>query len=171
MRTFPPLRLAGDTGYHEVAFWPYARLTHGLCRHDDAGQAPLHVLNPVAVQEIPFDAGGPGIAPPAHRQGVDVDMAVQHQAAPAAGPFQCGDGLETARLDLLQVDLIAPGAEEVREKPGHRRFFGLEAGNADEGAGQLDHRIPVNVGEHPLLQCVIHRVPPSGGWYGTMTRS
>ncbi len=90
-------------------------------------------------------------------------MAVQHQTRPTARPLQGGDGLEAARLDLLQVDLITARAKKVREKPGHRRLFGLETGDADEGTGQIEHRVPVNLGEHLLLPCVIHGVPPSDG--------
>ena len=113
----------------------------------------------MAVQTIPFYARRPGIAFPAQGQGIDVDVAIQHQAHPAPSPFEGGDGLEAAGLDLLQVHPIAPWVEEIRQKAGHRGLLGFKAGNADERTGQLDHCGLVHVGEYLLGQRVLHRGP------------
>jgi hypothetical protein len=121
-----------------------------------AASPPLHVLHAVAVEAVALEAGRPGIAPPAPGEGVDVGVAVQHQAGPAAGAGQRGDGLEAPGLDLLQVDGVAALAEEAVEEAGDRGLLGLEGRDADERAGQVDQLPPIDAGQH-CSGWVIHR--------------
>ena len=67
----------------------------------------------MTVQAVSFDNWNPGVPAPAAGQGVDVCMAIQHQAAASAGPFQGGDGLEPPRLHFLKVNFVTSIAEEA----------------------------------------------------------
>jgi len=69
--------------------------------------------------------------------------------APPPGAAQGGDRLETPGLDLLQIDVVPACAEELLEEQRDRRFFGLEARDADEIAGQLDQATSVDVRQQP----------------------
>src|SRR5439155_13938451 len=90
------------------------------------------------------------------------------EAGTAAGAAQRGDGLQPARLDLLKVDVVAALAEELVEEERDLRLLGLEAGNADEGAGQLDQLPRIDVPQHRARQLIHERArlrpaPPAGG--------
>src|SRR5215510_8742410 len=154
MRALAALGLARDAGDHQIAREPDARATDGLGRHDDAGEAAFHVLHAVAVEAIVFEAWRPRIAPPAAGQGIDVGMAVEHEARAAAGAGQRGDRLEAVRLDLLQIDLVASLAEELLEEPRDGSLLGLEARDADQIAGQLDQLTRVDARQHRTSQVV-----------------
>ena len=138
MRALAALRLARDAGDDQISGEPNAGAAYGLGGHDDAGKPALHVLHAVAVQAIAFEARRPRIALPPAGERVDVGVAVEHEARPAAGAAQGGDRLEAPGLDLLQIDVVPARAEELLEEQRDRRFFGLEARDADEIAGQLD---------------------------------
>ena len=56
VRALAALRLAGDAGDDEIPREPHARSANGLRGHDDAGEAPLHVLDAVAVQAVALEA-------------------------------------------------------------------------------------------------------------------
>jgi hypothetical protein len=150
VRAFPALRLAGDAGDDQIPCEPHARSANGLRGHDDAGQAPLHVLDAVAVQAVALEAGRPGISRPAPGQRIDVGVAVQHEAGPAARAAQRGDGLQSPGLDLLKIDRVPALAEECLEEERDRRLLGLEARDADERAGQIDELARVDVLQHGL---------------------
>src|SRR2546429_535079 len=131
---------------------------HSLGRHDDAGEAALHVLHPVAVQAIALETRRPRIAPPAPGERVDVGVPVEHQAGPATRPAQRGDRLESPGLDLLKLHVVAARAEEVGEEARDGRLLGLEAGDANERAREVDQLSRVDVGQDGARQ-VVHAPP------------
>src|SRR5439155_11098059 len=122
VRALAPLGLARDAGDDEVSGEPHAGATDGLGGQDDAGETPLHVLYAMPVEAIALEAGPPWIARPAAGERVDIGVAVEHEARPAARAAKSGDRLEAARLDLLQIDVVPATAEERLEEPRDRRF-------------------------------------------------
>ena len=148
VRALAALRLARHAGHHEIARQAHAGSPDGLGRHDDAGQTSLHVLHPVAVEPIAFEAGHPRIAPPAQGERVDVGVAVEHQAGATARATQDGNRLKSPGLDLLKVDVVAALAEELLEKERDRSLFRLEARDTDESTGEVDQLPPVDVREY-----------------------
>jgi hypothetical protein len=115
VHAFAALGLSDNEGKHEVAVERGAALADGLRRDDEGGEASLHVLNAVTVEPVTFHPGRPRVPIPAARHGIDVEMAVEHQALAAAGTLERGDDLESARLHLVEFHLVAPGAEPFRE--------------------------------------------------------
>jgi hypothetical protein len=162
VRALATLRLARHAGDDEIAGQPRAGAADGLGGHDDAGQAPLHVLHAVTVQSVTLERGRPRIPPPAPGQRVDVGVAVQHEAGPTARAPQRGDRLQAPRLDFLQVDLVATLSKELVEEPGDGRLLGLEAGNADERAGQVDQLSRIDGSQHRTRQ-VVHEARDRAG--------
>ena len=163
VRALAALRLARDARDDEIAGAPDAGAPNGLGGHDDAGQAALHVLHAVAVQAVALEARRPRVSPPPAGEGVDIRVAVEHEARPAAGTPQGGDRLQAPGLDLLQVDVVAAAAEEILQEPGNGRLFGLEARDANEIAGEIDQLAPTDArqhGVHRRIHRLTHRPAP-----------
>ena len=80
VRALAALGLADHARDHDVAPEADAGGANGLGGGDHGGHAALHVLAAVAIETVPFNGGGPGVALGAEPQGVDVEVAIQHQA-------------------------------------------------------------------------------------------
>ena len=102
---------------------------------------------------------------PAQAQGVDIDVAVEHQGlttgASHATSLEDSYGLEAARLHLLELDLVPPLSEEVRDEPGRLGLLGLEARYPDQLLGQMYRRFAVDRIEYPLRIARSHMPPPA----------
>ena len=88
-------------------------------------------------------------------------MAVEHQALAAAGPLYGRDGLKASGLHLLQLDLVSPRLEKVRQELCDRCLFGLEAGDFDQVAGQVDDAVFVHLFQDLLGHSLVHKPVPS----------
>ena len=97
---------------------------------------PFMLMTSWPYRQVALEAGRPGISRPAPGQRIDVGVAVQHPAGPAARAAQRGDGLQSPGLDLLKIDRVPALAEEGLEKERDRRLFGLEARDPDERASR-----------------------------------
>ena len=72
------LKLADDAGEDKVAFQFRAGESYGLSGGNHGGDAGLHVADASAKDAVSFNGRSPGVAFPAHGEGVHVDMAVEH---------------------------------------------------------------------------------------------
>ena len=156
------LELAVDAGDDHVAAEP-PRAAGGDGAHHHRGDPALHVVDPGAVEAVALDRRRPRVAHPASRDRVDVDVAVQHQAPPAARPPPPTDRLEASRVDLLQLGLEPLAVEERVEETGHLALIGGVARDVHEVLREGDHLVGNDLGQDRILERACHDVSPLRG--------
>src|SRR5262249_37409207 len=103
------LRLAGDPGDHQVPPGGDPGPPAPLGGPDHGRHTALHVLDAVAVEPAPLHDRGPRVARAAEHQGIDVEVAVEHEALAATCSAERGDGLEAPGFHLLELHVVAAG--------------------------------------------------------------
>jgi hypothetical protein len=76
---------------------------------------------------------------------------IEHQAPSPTRPLQSRDRLESARLDLLEIDCVTARGEKLGKPPRQSGLLGLEAWNPDQVTSQLDQSGWIDVIQQSLL--------------------
>src|SRR5262249_30479942 len=138
---------SSDVCSSDLAAQGHARALEGEGGEDARGDAGLHVEDAVAEDVAVGDPRRERIARPPAGQGIDVDVAVQHDGAPPSRPGEPGYRLLAPRLDLLQFGGEALIAQIVGEPLRARRLLGREGGDADQLRGEADDLLLVDAVE------------------------
>src|SRR5262249_26904697 len=156
MRSLAALRLPSDTGHDQVAAEGEPGAPDRFGRHDHRCYAALHVLDAMAVEPPTLHAGRPRIARATEHQGIDVEVAVEHEAPAAPRSAERGDGLKPPRFHLLKLHVVATSLEVSGQEAGDRRLVGTKARDPDEFPGELDDLTLVQFRQHALLDGCVH---------------
>ncbi|HZO26673.1 MAG TPA: hypothetical protein VFH48_11870 [Chloroflexota bacterium] len=143
------VQLAGHAGHGDVAPDRHVRALQRQRSHDAGSQAGLHVVDAMAEQLAVLDPRVERVAGPATAKRVNVDVAVEHDRAPATGAAQPGDRLLSARLDLLELNLQALLIQVGGEPLGARRLLGGERGDPHQVHREPDDLVVVDLAQDP----------------------
>src|SRR5262249_48695888 len=83
---------------------------------------------------------------------VDVEVPVEHEAAPASSAGKPGDRLEATWIDLLKLGLEPLPPEELVQEAGNWSLVGRVTGDADQGLREVHDLIGDHRNKDPVLQ-------------------